>query len=95
MSSPHRSRQDREARQLEPRQAAYLLLFGFHFVVETIELFFAAVYGEEEEPVVRFRPTFAPFDEFLRKRKIFVFDEFADRIGESRDGVVDVDVNRR
>lgn len=37
----------------------------------------------------------ASFDKFLRKRKVFVLDEFADRIGEGRGAVVDVDVEKR
>ena len=69
-------------------------MFGLHLIEEAIEIF-AVVHVRVEETVVRFRPSLASFDKFLRKRKVFVFDEFADRIGEGRGAVVDVDVEKR
>lgn len=92
--SPHGPSQDREARQLKPRQAVDLFLLGFHLLVEAIAVF-VVVHVRVEETVVRFRPSLASFDEFLRKGKVFVLDEFADRIGEGRHAVVDVDVEKR
>lgn len=92
--SPHGPSQDPEARQLKPRQAADLFLLGLHLLEEAIECF-VVVHVQVEETVVRLRPSLASCDEFLRKRKVFVLAEFADRIGEGRHAVVDVDVEKR